>query len=199
MFNCKLMNYKLILASGSPRRRMLMQDAGFQFEVRTKNTEENYPADLKVEEIPLYLAKLKAAPFYKELKDDELLITADTIVSIDAKMVGKPEDREDAVRILKQLSGRKHTVVTGVCLTTNERQKSFSSFTDVYFRQLSEDEIIYYIDTFKPFDKAGAYGIQEWIGYVGVERIDGSFYNVMGLPIQALYKELQNFGQCVTK
>lgn len=199
MFNCKLMNYKLILASASPRRRMLMQDAGFQFEVRTKNTEENYPADLKVEEIPLYLAKLKAAPFYKELKDDELLITADTIVSIDAKMVGKPEDREDAVRILKQLSGRKHTVVTGVCLTTNERQKSFSSFTDVYFRQLSEDEIIYYIDTFKPFDKAGAYGIQEWIGYVGVERIDGSFYNVMGLPVQALYKELQNFGQCVTK
>lgn len=189
-YNHNYMKYKLILASGSPRRHQLMKDAGLQFEIRIKNIPEEYPATLKAKDVPLYLAQLKAEPFKSELKDDELLITADTIVCLDAKVIGKPTNREDAIHILHTLSGRKHTVVTGVCLTSAHSATSFSSHTDVYFRALSDEEIIHYVDTFKPFDKAGAYGIQEWIGYIGIERIDGSFYNVMGLPVQALYQEI---------
>lgn len=184
------MNYKLILASTSPRRQQLMKEAGFDFEIRTKNTEETYPLELPAGQVPEYLARLKAAAFDGELQVQELLITADTIVCIHAKVVGKPKDRQDAIDMLKELSGNKHTVVTGVCLATATWKKSFSVFTDVYFRKLTEQEIVYYVDTFKPLDKAGAYGIQEWIGYVGIERIDGSFYNVMGLPVQRLYEEL---------
>lgn len=188
------MNYRLILASASPRRRQLMKDAGFTFEVRTKDIQEIYPSGLRAVDIPCYLAKLKADAFREELKADELLITADTIVSLDGKVIGKPKDREEAVHILKTLSGRKHTVVTGLCLSTDREERSCSVFTDVYFRLLSEKEITYYVDTYSPYDKAGAYGIQEWIGYVGIERIDGSFYNVMGLPVQTLYQELKYFG-----
>lgn len=188
------MNYRLILASASPRRRQLMKDAGFTFEVRTKDIQETYPSGLQAAEIPCYLARLKAAAFREELKEDELLITADTIVSLGEKVIGKPKHREEAVDILKFLSGRKHTVVTGLCLSTCREERSCSVFTDVYFRPLSEKEIVYYIDTCSPYDKAGAYGIQEWIGYVGIERIDGSFYNVMGLPVQTLYQELRHFG-----
>lgn len=188
------MEYKLILASGSPRRRQLMEGAGFNFELRVKDTPEDYPADMQPEAVPEYLAQKKAVPFKGELKRDELLITADTVVCIGAKILGKPKDREDAIRILHLLSGQKHTVVSGVCLTTVDRTLSFSVKTDVYFRPLKDTEIEYYIDTFKPFDKAGAYGIQEWIGYVGIERIDGSFYNVMGLPIQVVCKYLSEFG-----
>lgn len=184
----------IILASSSPRRQQLMKEAGIAFEVRTKDTDEVYPPELKVEVIPVYLAQLKAAAFKGELKATDLLITADTIVSLHGRMIGKPHDRADAIRILNELSGNKHTVITGLCLTTAFEQKSIPVFTDVYFRKLDEGEIVYYVDKYKPFDKAGAYGIQEWIGYVGIERIDGSFYNVMGLPVQTLYRELKAFG-----
>lgn len=187
------MKYKIILASGSPRRHQLMRDAGFDFEVRLKSTEEIYPDTLPAERIPEFLSCLKAAAFKDELKENELLITADTIVCLGAKVLGKPQDREGAVEMLRQLSGRRHKVVTGVCLTTSRKQQTFSAFTDVYFKELTEEEIVYYIDHYKPFDKAGAYGIQEWIGYIGIERIDGSFYNVMGLPVQKLYETLKSF------
>lgn len=187
------MEYKIILASGSPRRHQLMRDAGFDFEVRLKPTEEIYPETLLPEKIPEYLSCLKAAAFQGELKDDELLVTADTIVCLGAKVLGKPHNRENAIEMLHRLSGQKHRVVTGVCLTTSRKQQTFSAFTDVYFKELTDEEIIYYIDRYKPFDKAGAYGIQEWIGYIGIERIDGSFYNVMGLPVQKLYETLKSF------
>lgn len=186
-------HYKLILASGSPRRRQLMADAGFSFEVRLKQVEEVWQSGMEIEKVPEYLASLKADAFVNELKPNELLITADTVVCLENEILGKPEDREDAIRMLRKLSGQKHTVITGVCLTTQDCRKSFSSFTDVYFKELSEEEIVYYVDNFKPLDKAGAYGIQEWIGYIGIRRIEGSFYNVMGLPIQQLYENLRNF------
>lgn len=185
------MDYKIILASGSPRRHQLMRDAGFHFEVRLKSTEETYPDSLPHAEVPEYLSRLKAAAFKGEIAEDELLVTADTVVCLGAKILGKPKNREGAIEMLHQLSGQKHTVVTGVCLTTKQEQHTFSSFTDVYFKSLSEDEIVYYVDHYKPFDKAGAYGIQEWIGYIGIERINGSFYNVMGLPVQQLYETLK--------
>ena len=159
------MEYKLILASASPRRHQLMCDAGFKFEVRLKHTEEIWPEGLAVEEVPEYLAGLKAKAF----------------------------DGEHAIEMLHRLSGRKHQVVTGVCLTTLQEHRSFSAYTDVYFKTLSDQEITCYVDTYKPFDKAGAYGIQEWIGYVAVEAINGSFYNVMGLPVRLLYQELKKF------
>ncbi len=186
--------YRIILASASPRRHQLMCDAGFDFEVRLKDCEESYPPDLSVTLVPEYLARQKAAAFQYELKPDELLITADTIVHIDTKILGKPSNRDHAIEMLRTLSGRKHSVITGVCLTTSICQYCFSAFTDVYFRRLKEEEIVYYIDTYRPFDKAGAYGIQEWIGYVGIERIDGSFYNVMGLPVQKLYEAIEKAG-----
>lgn len=187
------MDYKLILASASSRRHQLMEGAGFQFEVRLKPTEEKYPAELPPEQVPEYLACLKAEAFRGELLPGELLITADTVVCIDGKVLGKPAGREEAIEMLHRLSGRKHTVVSGVCLTSTEKRKTFSAFTDVYFRTLTEEEILCYVDRCKPFDKAGAYGIQEWIGYIGISRIEGSFYNVMGLPVQQLYEALKSF------
>lgn len=187
------MNYKLILASGSPRRRQLLQDAGFEFEVRLKPTDEVYPSDLEPQQVPVYLACLKAAAFEGELLTGELLITADTVVLLKGEILGKPRDRTDAIRMLHRLSGQKHTVVTGVCLKTADRQKSFSVSTDVFFKELTDDEITRYIDRYRPLDKAGAYGIQEWIGYIGIYRIEGSFYNVMGLPVQQLYEAINAF------
>ena len=187
------MEYKLILASGSPRRHQLMCDAGFRFEVKLKHTEEVWPEEMESNRVPEYLACLKANAFEGELNPGELLITADTVVCLDTKLLGKPRDREEAIHMLHQLSGNKHTVITGVCLTTLERRKSFSAFTDVFFKELTEEEICCYVDTCKPFDKAGAYGIQEWIGYIGIRRIEGSFYNVMGLPVQQLYEVLKKF------
>ena len=181
----------MILASSSPRRQQLLRDAGFAFELRLKEVEEIYPADLPAGQVPEYLSRLKAEAFRDELRQDELLITADTVVCLEGRILGKPADRADAIRILGELSGKKHTVVSGVCLTTVRMQKSWSVTTDVYFTGLSEEEIVRYVDTCKPFDKAGAYGIQEWIGYIGIERIEGSFYNVMGLPVQTLYRELK--------
>ena len=184
-------NYKLILASASPRRQQLMKDAGFTFEVRLKNVEEKYPQELHWENVPEYLSKVKASAFREELKADEVLITADTVVCIHDRILGKPADRKEAISMLQELSGNRHLVVTGVSVTTRTEQLSFSSRTDVFFMRLSNEEIEFYVDTYKPFDKAGAYGIQEWIGYIGIERIEGSFYNVMGLPIQKLYETLR--------
>ena len=184
-------NYKLILASASPRRQQLMKDAGFTFEVRLKNVEEKYPQELHWENVPEYLSKVKASAFREELKADEVLITADTVVCIHDRILGKPADRKEAISMLQELSGNRHLVVTGVSVTTRTEQLSFSSRTDVFFKHLSNEEIEFYVDTYKPFDKAGAYGIQEWIGYIGIERIEGSFYNVMGLPIQRLYETLR--------
>ena len=182
-------NYKLILASASPRRQQLMKDAGFTFEVRLKNVEEKYPQEIHLEKVPEYLSKVKASAFREELKADEVLITADTVVCIHDRILGKPADRKEAISMLRKLSGNRHLVVTGVSVTTRTEQLSFSSRTDVFFKHLSNEEIIFYVDTYKPFDKAGAYGIQEWIGYIGIERIEGSFYNVMGLPVRLLYQE----------
>lgn len=184
-------NYKLILASASPRRQQLMKDAGFTFEVWLKNVEEKYPQELHLENVPEYLSKVKASAFREELKADEVLITADTVVCIHDRILGKPAGRKEAISMLQELSGNRHLVVTGVSVTTRTEQLSFSSRTDVFFKHLSNEEIEFYVDTYKPFDKAGAYGIQEWIGYIGIERIEGSFYNVMGLPIQKLYETLR--------
>ncbi len=184
-------NYKLILASASPRRQQLMKDAGFTFEVRLKSVEEKYPQELHLENVPEYLSKVKASAFREELKANEVLITADTVVCIHDRILGKPIDRKEAISMLQELSGNRHLVVTGVSVTTRTEQLSFSSRTDVFFKHLSNEEIEFYVDTYKPFDKAGAYGIQEWIGYIGIERIEGSFYNVMGLPIQKLYETLR--------
>ena len=170
-------NYKLILASASPRRQQLMKDAGFTFEVRLKNVEEKYPQEIHLEKVPEYLSKVKASAFREELKADEVLITADTVVCIHDRILGKPADRKEAISMLRELSGNRHLVVTGVSVTTRTEQLSFSSRTDVFFKHLSNEE--------------GAYGIQEWIGYIGIERIEGSFYNVMGLPIQKLYETLR--------
>ena len=186
-----LEKYKVILASGSPRRRELMAGLGVNYEVRIlPDVDESYPDTLQGEEIPLYIAKEKADAYIPMMQPDELIITADTIVWLDGKVLGKPRDREDAVQILRTMSGRTHKVFTGVCVTTTDWQRSFTAQTEVRFATLSEDEIIYYVDNFKPMDKAGAYGVQEWIGFIGVENISGSYYNIMGLPVQKLYREL---------
>ena len=186
-----LEKYKVILASGSPRRRELMAGLGVNYEVRIlPDVDESYPDTLQGEEIPLYIAKEKADAYIPMMQPDELIITADTIVWLDGKVLGKPRDREDALQMLRPMSGRTHEVFTGVCITTTDWQRSFTAQTEVRFATLSEDEIIYYVDNFKPMDKAGAYGVQEWIGFIGVENISGSYYNIMGLPVQKLYREL---------
>ena len=179
-----LEKYKVILASGSPRRRELMAGLGVNYEVRIlPDVDESYPDTLQGEEIPLYIAKEKADAYIPMMQPDELIITADTIVWLDGKVLGKPRDREDALQMLRTMSGRTHEVFTGVCITTTDWQRSFTAQTEVRFATLSEDEIIYYVDNFKPMDKAGAYGVQEWIGFIGVENISGSYYNIMGLPV----------------
>ena len=186
-----LEKYKVILASGSPRRRELMVGLGVNYEVRIlPDVDESYPDTLQGEEIPLYIAKEKADAYIPMMQPDELIITADTIVWLDGEVLGKPRDREDALQMLRTMSGRTHEVFTGVCITTTDWQRSFTAQTEVRFDTLSEDEIIYYVDNFKPMDKAGAYGVQEWIGFIGVENISGSYYNIMGLPVQKLYREL---------
>ncbi|MBQ6432389.1 MAG: septum formation protein Maf [Bacteroidaceae bacterium] len=188
-------DYKLILASNSPRRRELLAGLDLDFEVRVlPGIDEGYPAELQGGDIPLYIAKEKAQAYVAQLQPDELLITADTIVWLNGQVLEKPADEADAFRMLRQLSGNTHQVFTGVCLTTRERQVAFSCCTDVTFSRLTDDEITHYVRRYRPFDKAGSYGVQEWIGYVGVESINGSFYNVMGLPVQRLYTALkQNF------
>lgn len=185
---------KLLLGSQSPRRKELLGGLGCEFECRTADTEEIYPDSLQGEEIPIYLSRLKADALRHTLQEDELLITADTIVWHKGEVLGKPHDAEDAKRMLRSLSGETHKVITGVTLTTHSKQDSFSSMTEVRFSQLSEEEISYYVEHFLPLDKAGAYGIQEWIGHIGVEHINGSYFNVMGLPVQRLYQELKKWG-----
>jgi len=188
-----LENYKLILASGSPRRQQLLQNLGLDFEVRPSFLEEFYPEELGMTAIPVYLAQLKAESVKDELKENELLITADTIVWKDEKVLQKPKSRDEAIFILKSLSGCQHQVITGMHLLSLGKKVSFHAVTEVWFDDLSDEEIFFYVDNYKPYDKAGAYGIQEWIGYVGVNKIEGSFYNVMGLPVHKLYQYLKEF------
>ena len=186
--------YRIILASNSPRRRELLGGLGLDFTVKViDGIDESWPHDLKGEDIPLYISREKAAPYKSIITPDELVITADTIVYVDGEVLGKPADKADAVRMLKLISGRWHEVITGVTLMTAERERSFAVTTEVKFCNLTDAEINRYVESGLPMDKAGAYGIQEWIGYVGVEAIEGSYFNVVGLPVQRLYRELMNF------
>lgn len=187
-------HYNLLLASNSPRRRELLSGLGISYTVVTlPEIDESYPAHLKGVEIPSFIAQKKASAYQEMMSDDTMLITADTIVWLDGKVYGKPQDVNDARRMLQELSGRTHTVITGVAITTKERQKVFAVESKVTFAKLDEDEIHYYVSEYKPMDKAGAYGIQEWIGYIGVTSLEGSYFNVMGLPIQRLYNELKQW------
>ena len=191
--------WSVILASNSPRRKELLAGLGIDYEVRTlPDIDESYPEDLKGGDIPLYISKEKADAYKAMLKPYELIITADTIVWLHDEVLGKPRDREEAIEMLQKLSGETHEVFTGVTLTTLEKQHSFYVETKVTFSKLTDEEITYYVDTYKPFDKAGSYGVQEWIGYIGVERIEGSYFNVMGLPVQRLYRELKLFNLSFT-
>ena len=186
--------YKIILASNSPRRRELLAGLDVEFEVRVlPGIDESYPATLPVMEIAEYIASKKAAAYRQQMAGNELVITADTVVIVDDEVLGKPADAADAKVMLKKLGGRSHQVVTGVCLTTLHQSVRFSVTTDVTFGQLADEEIDYYIKKYQPFDKAGAYGIQEWIGYIGCTGLRGSYFNVMGLPVQRIYTELQKF------
>ncbi|MBR6120849.1 MAG: septum formation protein Maf [Prevotella sp.] len=188
----RLQGYRIVLASNSPRRRELLAGLGLQFEVRVlPHISECFPQDLPTEQVAEFIAREKAAAYQPLIQPRELVITADTTVVVDGHVLGKPADAADARRMLRLISGRQHQVITGVCLTTSGVQRSFSAITSVTFKPLSDAEISFYIDTFHPFDKAGAYGIQEWIGYVGVTRLEGSYFNVMGLPVQRIYTELQ--------
>lgn len=189
-----LKKYRIILASNSPRRKELLAGLGVDYDVRTlPDVDESYPETLQGADIPLYISKLKADAYKTLLQPDELMITADTIVWMDGMVLGKPRNRFGAIEMLRQLSGHTHQVFTGVTITTATRQHSFSVGTEVRFANLTDEEIVYYVDTYQPMDKAGAYGVQEWIGYIGVENISGSYFNVMGLPVQRLYRELLNF------
>lgn len=189
-----LKKYRIILASNSPRRKELLAGLGVNYEVRTlPDVDESYPETLQGADIPLFISKIKADAYKTLLQPDELMITADTIVWMDGMVLGKPRNRFGAIEMLRQLSGHTHQVFTGVTITTATRQHSFSVGTEVRFANLTDEEIVYYVDTYQPMDKAGAYGVQEWIGYIGVENISGSYFNVMGLPVQRLYRELLNF------
>jgi septum formation protein len=184
----------IILASNSPRRRELLRGLDIDFEVKVlPDIEENYPDHLATPEIPVYIATEKAAAYKDMMGERDLIITADTVVVLGDEVLGKPSDLDDARRMLRELSGQTHQVITGVCLMTRERQRSFAVTTDVTFKALTDEEIDYYVDHYRPLDKAGAYGIQEWIGYIGVTGLNGSYFNVMGLPVQRIYTELQQF------
>lgn len=188
----RLKNYRLILASASPRRRELLSACDIDFVLADKfECEECYPADLAADKVAEYLSQLKSEAYPHTLNEGDILLTADTVVIAESEILGKPKDNADAERMLKMLSGATHKVVTGVTLRTAQRTLSFSAESLVSFRTLKEEEVAYYIEQYRPLDKAGAYGIQEWIGYVAIERIEGSFYNVMGLPVQRLYVELE--------
>lgn len=187
-----LNKYKIKLASNSPRRRELLSGLGIDYEVKLlPGIDETYPDTLRGEEIPVYIAREKADAYRPCMQPDELIITADTIVYVNEEVLGKPKDEADARRMLEKLSGRSHQVITGVCLTTTTFQKSFASVTEVTFDTLSEEEIHFYIERYHPMDKAGSYGVQEWIGFIGVSGLKGSYFNVMGLPVQRLYQELK--------
>lgn len=190
----KIENYHIILASNSPRRRELLSGLDLHYEVKVlPDIEESYPQNLPTEEIPLYIAAEKAAAYKSLMKDNDLIITADTVVVLGSEVLGKPSDHDEARRMLRKLSGQTHQVITGVCLMTCNKERSFGVTTDVTFKELTDEEINYYVEKYQPLDKAGAYGIQEWIGYIGVTGLNGSYFNVMGLPVQRIYNELQNF------
>lgn len=187
-------DYHIILASNSPRRKELLAGIDVKFDVRViRDIDESYPASLPTKDIAEYISRKKATVYRQQMASDELIITADTIVVLDSEVMGKPHDEADASRMLHELSGRTHQVITGVTLTTIDRQRSFSVETDVTFKSLTDEEINYYIQHYKPYDKAGAYGIQEWIGHIGVTALKGSYFNVMGLPVQRIYEALRQF------
>ncbi len=194
MINKRLKDFHLILASSSPRRQYLLKELGLDFEISTTNVKEEYPAGLSPQEIAIYLAELKAASFDTErMNQKAILIAADTIVVLGQEILGKPANHDQAVIMLKKLSGNKHDVITAVCLKSRKKKKTFHVQSSVYFKDLSLEEIEYYIRNFQPFDKAGGYGVQEWIGYIGINKIEGSFFNIMGLPVKELYEELLIF------
>ena len=187
-----IQHYKIVLASNSPRRRELLSGLNLEYTVRVlPDIDESYPDTLKGEEIPMYISREKAEAYRNSMAEDELIITADTVVCINEKVLGKPRTQEEAKEMLRGLSGKTHQVITGVCLMTCGLQRTFSATTQVTFDVLTEDEIEFYVEKFRPLDKAGAYGVQEWIGFVGVSRLGGSYFNVMGLPVQRLYQELK--------
>ena len=184
----------IILASHSPRRRFLLSQLGLEFTETSADINESIPDGMTPGDAALFLAEKKADCFTKLIEDPRnIIITADTLVLVNGMVLGKPEDRDGAFKMLKNLSGNRHRVVTGICIRSREKQRTFASWTDVYFKVLTDAEISYYLENYKPYDKAGAYGIQEWIGYIGITRIDGSYFNVMGLPVQQLYEELSRF------
>lgn len=189
-----LNKYQIILGSKSPRRQQLLEGLGLSFSIKTYETDEDFPEQLKKEEIPIYLSQKKAIAFTKELDDEKnLIITSDTIVWINERALNKPADKKEAIEMLEKLSDNCHQVYTGVTLSNKNKSVSFFETTNVYFKRLSLEEINYYIDNFHPYDKAGSYGVQEWMGYVGMKRIEGCFFNVMGLPLSKLYTELEKF------
>ncbi|WP_299101018.1 Maf-like protein [uncultured Winogradskyella sp.] len=192
MLNEKLKDFNIILASASPRRHSFLKDMHLDFEIRLKPVEEVFPKHLKREEITDFLAKLKAQPFAEELRDNDILITSDTIVWLEDEAIGKPKDEADAFEMIKSLSNKTHEVVTSICITCNGKQWVVNTITKVTFKQLADEEIWYYINHFNPLDKAGAYGIQEWIGAIAITNIDGSYNNVVGLPTHLLYKTLNS-------
>jgi len=189
-----LTKYHITLASNSPRRRELLAGLGITFDIKVlPGIDESYPDNMPVSDIAKHIACKKAEAYRQAMQTDDLIITADTVVIVDSEVLGKPADAQQACSMLHKLSGRTHQVVTGVCLTTQQRLKAFSVSTDVSFKPLSDDEIRYYVENYRPYDKAGAYGIQEWIGYIGVTALNGSYFNVMGLPVQRIYTELAAF------
>ena len=188
-----LSGYSLILGSQSPRRKELFAGLNVPFSVEARETDETFPEEMNPLEVPEFLATLKSLPFKDDFRENDLLITADTIVLIENQVLGKPLDYDHAFEMLRILSGKKHVVITGVCITSATKQITFADHTDVWFKTLTDDEIDYYLTHYQPYDKAGSYGVQEWIGYVAIERIEGSYFNVMGLPIQRLYEELLKF------
>jgi septum formation protein len=185
--------YQLILGSNSPRRQELLKSLGFDFLIKPINADESYPNNLQAEEIPLYLAEKKADAYPEELKENEILITSDTIVWCDGKAFNKPSNFVEGKKMLESLSGKMHQVFTGVCLKSENKQTTFYDVSNVYFKKLKNEEIEYYLTNYSPYDKAGGYGVQDWIGYIGIDKIEGSFYNVMGLPVKELYEELIKF------
>jgi septum formation protein len=186
------LNRPLILASNSPRRQQLMRDTGFEFTIKVKDTNEDFPEIMPSEEVPAYLARKKAEAFRDEM-ENQIILTADTIVVVDDEILNKPKDTTEATEMLKKLSGRQHQVITGVCVMTTESTETFIDITQVFFRELTDFEIDYYIKTCKPFDKAGAYGVQDFIGMVGIPRMEGSYFTVMGLPVHKVYEALRRY------
>lgn len=193
MLNEKFNKHRIILASGSPRRQQFLKELDVDFEIQLKDIEEIYPEHLQAEEITNFLAKLKASAFVADLEENDILITSDTIVWLNNKALGKPKDYDDAFEMLTEMSGTTHKVITSVCIKTTDKEIVFYEETLVTFTKLSSDEIKYYLNNYKPFDKAGSYGIQEWIGLVAIEKIEGSYANVVGLPTHKLYEELMKF------